>query len=383
MRGKDFSYNTSEEKLINIGKYAILGLQLNGYLPLCVLKNQTLSVRRCSKEWLYSVLLSVTVATCVVDSIYRFNGFFDQSTFIGRTEMVVLTFTGVLSTDSGMILRMWGVYDASNTLLFWKRNCSLLSSFSRYGFWLEDNHALSKIKKSTFNNFLFCQIITFTFLIANLSIGIYEQSFSKLNFWLKNSEKVSLVFTIGQVGIALLSLQHTSHGVWVTFFLKYYSACFNMISCKLEYLYNSASSKNFKFNSAVTTIIEAELSKCYHLYHQVEKQIQDFNYQYRKRLLFEIFLSICNIVIYTFFMISWEMRGFEYKHFIMVIPIITFSKHLYDLGTDSSLLTAEAHLILDQLHRLYELNLSVSLKQSVLHPDIFLNLCSFDFKVES
>ena len=363
MADKNSNFKSVDHKLIDIGRFAILGVQLNGYLPLCISKNKVLSLKYWSKEYLYSITVTILALCFTFYAFVNRVDYFRLGTYLSRTEIVVLACTASLTTISCMILRIHGTINATDTLRFWKRNCDLILTVSKLGFHLDENIFFSRIKRSTLNIWLFYHIVALACLLGIISIALCTKSTTALNFWMKLSPQleISLTFTIGQVFLFLYSLLHVSHGLWITFFLELYSACFNMISCKLKCVRDATNLETPEGES----FVDIELNKCCQLYHTVEEQIQDFNSHFPKRLLFEVSLCIANILIHTFFIVSWGMRGLEVEHLLISIPIIVFTVHLYHIGTKSSQLTSEAYLILHQLHQLYQLNLNFFLKHKV------------------
>jgi len=337
--------------LTEAAKPAILAVQLNANVPLSLVRGKL-----CKKYLSLSFMLQCIMHIFFISSmIYMGLNSEKISNFhvhYSSTEYLLMKIVGPINILFAAFSRLYGFSNRHATLQFWKSNVAILDSFLRDSptqavSTLEKR--LARIRTSLRNYFatLLVLIICTHFTAHYFYRGFYPDFPGDLN--------LSFHFAM------LATLSQAAHGIWLSFFLKYYTVLFESIQQRLRILNQSFSEINLNtiesLNISGDGRIEAELNASYNLFIKVRSQVQDFCSHFQINLLTDSFLSSFHVIFCIFICLRWLMESeFETKRIgslSLLLQAVTFGKLIYYLGTDGSRLQYAASKISEELHDLY------------------------------
>jgi len=342
--------NDSEGKLIFSGKYAILAVHINGYLPLSIVKGK-LTIKYTATpfvlQWVFNLFVFINWGFIFFYS----EEFGDSFRSFGYTEKLVLNWMGLLATLLCVYFRIRGLWVRKSTLKFWKGNVNLLMAFES-----TCNPALDKklsiVHISVRKLFVSMAFVITGFIAILASIPLFQGRLGGVGL----STKLGVF--IASLVMNIVFLLHATQGIWLLFFFKFYTSLFSLIESKLGYLHKRFSNASSVSQQVCTVKLESDIKECYELYTKVENQTKEFSNHYRFQLVSECALGICFIVGNLFIHIRLGLSlvnepGSIVSSIILLTPVAIYWKRLYDLGTEGSQLTSAALGIATQLYDLY------------------------------
>jgi len=258
---------SSDELLAEMGKFAILSVQLNAYLPLSIV-NGKLCLKYFTISFLLQVLLNVAFILCRIFASLDSGGRSKKEEKHSITEGVIINFVSITSLILVTYCRLFGFLKRTTTLELWNRNVELIDEFFP--------HSSSNLSVS----------VLYTHLSGiRSSVKISFGATVALILALHLSAHV--VFPEDMTPLLILSLHvityaqtsHAGQGIWLCFFLRFYSALFRIIQSRLRNLSVGGSEycrKDFDA-CAREARTEVELYECYKLYMKVGNQVKAFS----------------------------------------------------------------------------------------------------------
>jgi len=348
------SNTAAEMQLVETGKFAILSVQLNAYLPLTVV-NGKLRMEFCSLVFVSQCLFHLLFISISCFSFWyhqeTINGVREDRTF---TENLVTEAFGYVTNLITIWLRVNGVWSRNSTLKFWKRNANLLQEFKSTADLSSLDSKLQEIGKSIRNS---AGILLFL-ILSHIGIGIYCQ-YTNTGIYSEYGKNgnIPIMFILTMYFYLLLILTHSGHGIWLCFFLKLYSALLHTIQIKLESIATAIDEivEPSLESSSDTKWIEFQLRGCYKLYLSLEEQVKDFSNHFRKQLLAECILALLSTTVCIFLFCRWGVASnLSIEACIpLILPMVIFGATLYNLGTGGSQLSRAASGVQDQLHKVF------------------------------
>jgi len=346
----DGTHKYPESNLISAGKYAILAVQLNGYLPLSIVKGK-LTIKYSAipfiLQWLFNMLVLSSGSFIYVHP----DEFYNSLSRLAHVEKLIMYCLSALATTVGLYFRVHGMWTRKSTLKFWDDTVKLLAAFENKSFPGLDEK-LSDVGNSVRNLFVCIAFFISGYIGIKVSLAFIQ---SRSEYWeYYRLSKNPWAFAASTV-ITIFLLLREFHGIWLLFFFKIYTSLFSLLETKL---------RNIEISSDdVSTVIlspklEWEMDECYKLYTKVEYQTREFSLSFQKQLISESVLAVFCIVFYTFAFIRSGHSSLEGPSNLMftillLMPVAINGKRLYEFGTEGSRLTAIAFRISDQLLNLY------------------------------
>jgi len=357
---------SSDELLAEMGKFAILSVQLNAYLPLSIV-NGKLCLKYFTISFIFQALFYVASILSVIFLSLNSGGHSKMEEKHSITEDVIVLFVSITSLILGTYDRLFGFIKRTTTLELWKRNVELIDDFfphsgSNLSVSVLYTH-LSGIRSSVRTSFA---------ATVALILALHLSSHAFFPAEMTPLLLVSLhVYTYAQTS-------HAGQGIWLCFFLKCYSALYRIIQLRLRSLSVGGSEywvNDFDaFHSARRGKLEIEIYDCYKLYMKVGNQVKAFSNHFQHMLFSEFFLCFFSIIAFLFMFLR---RAVEFDissklmvsaHFHSLLVIVYYGKILYNLGTEGSCLSRSAAGVLDRLHELNSTNglrLSFQVRQAM------------------
>lgn len=325
-------------------------VQINSFLPLNV-KNGRLVLRYFTSTFILHLFSHIFFAASFVFKILTLQKDVQYSLF-SPLEHTMLLLLGVFTSSFSIYFRFLGLWRRNESLNFWWQNVEIFRTFLQtnpFGVLSED---FVEIRKSCRNSFFTLVFGTGVFSAITIWMNMHTGISLLKGFF--SMECLSLLFELWNRVFLLLRMSNT---VWMCFFLKTYTTLFHFVQLKLKGL-----STIFSEESHVTctlnhkpTQIEFEVKECYNLYLKLDKQVQSFNYYFRKDMVSETLFGIFNLVCSTLIFLRYiknEDKITLANYLLVLIPIF-FAKPIYSVGTEGSLLTVAATGVLDQIHHFY------------------------------
>jgi len=342
---------SSEEVLLETGKFAILAIQLNAYLPFSVVRGKL-----CFKYFTVSFILQVLFYIAFIFSWMFFA--FHATDFTRAHEIYTSTervFFDVLTITNTILIfycRLYSFCCRKPTLEFWKSNVKLLDRFLSYptekSQRMSNSSDCDKTLRKTFTSVRTSFAATLVLILA-IHLCVY----------CVQPKDMSTLLLVSQHFIMLAQWSHVGQGIWLCFFLKFYSALFRTIESRLRSLVEPGiCSEGVELIQKVGEgRFEMELNECYKLYIKVYNQVKEFSDYFQKRLIAECFLSFVNIISSTFLFLRWVMELQNKIKIVasvnLLLQVALFGKILHDLGTEGNRLSRSAAGVMDQLHDIY------------------------------
>jgi len=364
---------SAEVILTDAARFAIFSVQLDTNLPLSVV-NGKLSAKYLSPSFILHCLFPVVFVLCLIFLGFNFEEFGKKDDKSGSTETVLMSFFLIANTTLLTFYRLHAFWNRKSTLKFWKRNVGLLDLFLLHtkmasyatptSLPLLLNSSLIQIRTSLRNYF----VTVLSLIICFLAIAY--------PFYEEHNAEVGICFVLSINFFVTITLIQTTQGIWLSFFLKFYTALFRCTAAKLRLLNAAFSENSFNTMESLNIFgdgsIEVELNECYNLFIKVGEQVEDFSSHFRMRLLTGCLLSSFQVIFNVFVFLLWVMelesvtKRIESVH--LLVEAVIFGKFLYSLGTDGSHLTGSASEITNELHHLYNKNgsrLSIRCRQTL------------------
>jgi len=345
----------AEMQLVKTGKFAILSVQMNAYLPLTVL-NGKLRMK---------FLSLVFVTQCLLHLLFILNGCFSlyhkeaiNKKLMGDqtiSEKLMMDCFGAVTSLITSWLRINGFWGRNSTLAFWKRNVDLLEEFQTITELSPPlDSKLQDIGKSIRNS---AGILLFLILTHVGFAGYSYLTNTGLQAHYGATENIPISFILSTNFSLLLVLGHSGHGIWLCFFLKLYTALLHVIQLQLESIWTSLNENAEPLLESRSEIkrIEVQLRGCYKLYLGVEDQVKDFSNHFRIQLLSECILALLSTTVCIFIFFRWGVVSkLSVEEFIpLILPAVIFGATLCNLGTSGSQLSRAATGVQDQLHKVF------------------------------
>jgi hypothetical protein len=339
-------FESLDTKLIEAGKWAIRFFQILGYFPISIWKNEFLEFRLISIS-VFSNLTFVALlpAMAVILRSYEGDDFKVFRGFYSDTEIFVYTFINVIRFYFVLGLKLLGVFQYRRIKALWHQASALLTKFSISGFnfYGEEGNVLNGVRKYCMRSAIF--------IYAGALLQFISVALVGLSHFIPNAQDLPKTFSsvIGfWDGYMLL---HAGHMVWIQFFVKFYSGLLHLISREFH-----RANDAFKSEPANT---ELKIQACIALFYEVETGIELFNTLFSSRIIYELLISMINILTFSFFSIRLVaiFGGLTIGEITYLVPCLVYLKNLNDLGSSASEINSESKKIVKALEKFSNLNL--------------------------
>jgi hypothetical protein len=348
-------FDSIDGKLIQTGRWAITLVQIQGYLPFSIWKNQSFRFKWISiPVFSYIFLAAVAVAQYfVTKGMDRPQNSKDYITTYTQTENVAYALVGLIVLLSTTGLKVMGYIERQQVKTLWERTSALLAKFTHAGFNFFGDHeyVLKEIRSSCRTSALLIYLLATVQMVSIFVSG---------NSYLAPNNGIStLVIFVQAYWYGYLVLQG-GHVVWILFFIKMYIGFFHLISKELSKL-NERSKDN---NSALA---ESKIQTCISLFREVEAEVGEYNHYFGSKIIAELLNSIICILTFAFFSIQLAIKvgGIGMGHLCVALPFLVYFKALNDLGGAGSELDSECRGIIKAIGRLGELDVDPGIKLKV------------------
>jgi len=360
MDTKNVNISKSTEVILsNTAKFAIISVQLNANIPLSVVRGKL-----CMKYLSISFILQ-----CLVHALFIFNLIYIGLNFeelskvseqYSSTEFFLLKIVGPIYMIISVFCRFNGFWSRYSTLQFWKSNVAVLDLFLRDS--STQASATTSPKSSALLNESLARIrASLRNYLATLLVLIISTQITAYSYYDELYTAFSAGFVLYLHFFMFVNLTHVAYGVWLSFFLKHYTALFQNIQATLRLLNEAFSEINLNtidsHNISGEERIQAELNDCYRLFIKVRNQVREFCANFQMRLITDCLLASSQVIFCIFLLLRWVMESEpETKRmgsFSLLLQSAIFGKLLYCLGTDGSRLSSAASDIMEELNHLY------------------------------
>jgi len=349
---------SAEVILTDTARFAIFSAQLDANLPLSVV-NGKLSEKYLSPSFILHCLFHVVFVLCLITLGFSSEELGKEDDTYGTTETVLMSFFLIANTILLTFYRLYAFWNRKSTLKFWKRNVAILDLFLLHtqtasyatptSLPVLLNKSLIRIRTSL-RNYL---VTVFVLIICFLATAY--------PFYGEYTTDAGIGFVLSINFFVTTMLIQAAEGIWLSFFLKFYTALFRCIAAKLRILNTTFSDNSLNTMEPLNLFgngnIEVELNECYNLFIKVGEQVEDFCSHFQTRLLTGCLLSSFQIIFCIFLFIRWVMDCESLTKRIgsvnSLVEAAIFGKFLYSLGTEGSHLTGSASEITNELHHLY------------------------------
>lgn len=361
----------------NIATWTTRSVRLLGYFPLTLKTdtctgNKTLQLKTFKFTWFgsilpyFSCLQIVGSCTWCFVFLWRYKEFQEYTDFQTPTETVAFNLVTLTSVILGIYARLLGLIKGKRFEEFWQNTHSLLDLFPVEGGRDQAPPKFQKIKTS-------CRFQFFLILIPVIIHVIYFRiwdtitaTLDDLLYHTSSSSKVASLDTQLDFGFAFWStttMLHAWNGVWLNFFMKIYTECFNCLAEELKQ-FNRWDKEHHQRNpppkvhnapdspSNVEKIRKygpTDLSAILYKLTRVEDEISSFNEFFGNLLLFQVGNAVMCLLAYSFFACMWAGRGSWDAFLETIVPMYLFGKELLDMGTAAENLCAAADQVLHGL----------------------------------
>jgi len=149
----------------------------------------------------------------------------------------------------------------------------------------------------------------------------------------------------------ILIFLHTGHGLWIVFWIKLYTALFNVIGSALELLC-SGTDEDQSPDTSVEKQLMSQLRECYKLFIRVEDQVKNFNNYFGTFIVCDGLYSILSLIVFLYFLVRWILLANFVSASVLAFGFVVFTMNVYNLATGGSRLTFASSVVLDHLHKL-------------------------------
>jgi len=345
-----------ESNLIYAGNYAILAVQINGYLPLTIVRGK-LTIKYSATTFILQCLFNLLVFISFTFMFVHPDEFYSTFNSFAYTEKLIMDCLGGVATLVCVYFRFNGIWVRKSTLKFWDNTIKLLTIFENASIPGLDEK-LSYVRSSVRKSFVTMALIISVSIVIMVSLTFTQKRSEYWEYWGSNNPWSLVALAVMTISLLLREF----HGIWLIFFIKIYIILFSLIESKLRNLEKSSNDLPTVFSKVLPPTLEWDIIKeCYRLYSKVEDQTREFSFHFRKQLILETLLAIFYIVVTIFvFMRSGHCsldRPTDLMFTVLLlIPVAVNCKRLYELGSAGSQLTATTLRISDQLLNLYYAN---------------------------
>jgi len=148
----------------------------------------------------------------------------------------------------------------------------------------------------------------------------------------------------------ILIFLQTLHGLWIVFWIKLYTALFNVIGSALEMLCSCAD----EHQSADTTVekqLMCQLGECYKLFLKVEDQVKNFNNYVGTFIVCDGLYSNLGLIVFLYFLVCWILLANFIFTSVLPSGFVVFTMNVYNMAIGGSRLTFAS-----SVGHLYKLN---------------------------
>jgi hypothetical protein len=245
----------------------------------------------------------------------------------------------------GLCFRIYGLIDGPQIIRFWNENCLALEKIQVHLAYFKedmlDSLEFQRIKKSTTCSVFTTMSLIFLHVLIVHGYRLYRTLTDETGYWDKDSD-----FHVGSGFWSIFVLVHVINSIWISFFIRIYSASFLCVAKKIEEL-----EKNYSFIFYSRELFKVEkgqghdLNRCLEAFNLVEKLVERFNELFGQKLVAEMLIIITNLVIHSFFMTLWIGRNNWRQVAMIFVPFAVFVTHIYRLGTVGGELTLAARKV--------------------------------------
>jgi len=293
---------SSEEVLLETGKFAILAMQLNAYLPFSVVRGK-LCLKYFSTSFTLQVLFYIVLILSWISIALHAEEYMKVRATYTPTEKFIFAMLSITNTLLMTYCRLFCLWGRKSTLEFWKSNVELLDGFVSH----PAEKSRSQSNSAVLDNILLktsASVRTSFSITLVLILGLH------LSMYFFQPKDLSMQMLLSLHLIWFTHLSHAGQGIWLCFFLKFYSALFQSIQSRLgsfvEPEINSGGMQSF--HRLGEGSFEMELNECYKSYIKVENQVQQFSKHFQKRILAKCFLSFLTTMASIFLVLRSIME---------------------------------------------------------------------------
>ncbi|XP_035716439.1 uncharacterized protein LOC118439313 isoform X3 [Folsomia candida] len=240
---------TTEEKLLELGKWAVLSGQLAGYLPLSVNNNiahgRFLHFRALHISSIYALVMFIIITIWLIVFLYNFPTTLVMQSRALKSQFLGITFcfSSLLSGVTVFLLKSLGIIQIPTFATFWHKTVQAMEKLESI-----DSRTLVNIESKEFRNILHDTKFRFTgycaLIMIQLAVFDFRETFTTL--MTKGSQipvfnLTALVFTLFQI---YLTFTHHGHPILLVFFIKLCKTCITVLAEKLDRLNFRSSSNN-------------------------------------------------------------------------------------------------------------------------------------------
>lgn len=341
-----------ENKLLDLANWAIRSTQFIGYFPLSLRSlNRTKFLEFgpfYSLSIIYTVLLLSLIFAWEVNFFLNFTTYQKFIALFGATEKTVHFFFVLTASFMGLCFRISGLFMGPRTIQFWKDNCLTLDKIqTALGFFkesiFESSPDFGKIKKSLKLSILMNVVFIALHILIVHGYRLHRSLTDDTQWWSSDSD-----FHLGSAFWFTMVLFHVLNSIWLSFFIKIYTATFRSIARKIRTLNNngddndsgkgidymeqrpagiiygseifqilhpskvnksSATGENEKEARNRHNLLELHVGNCISAFVMLEKLVNRFNTFFGSQLIAEMHVCISNIVAHSFFLLLWIGRN--------------------------------------------------------------------------
>jgi hypothetical protein len=384
---------TTEEKILDLGRWAILSGQIAGYFPLSVTNHDHANGRFLHFKplhiWpIYSAVFLIAIIIWLGMFLYNFSSILQLHTFMLGNHLLALTFclSSFLSGLTVIILKSMGFIQIPTFSTSWHK---LIQSFEKL------ENIIGEVKLINLESLQFQKIVDDTkirffaycaLILIQLALFDFRETLTTLvtkGSRLPFLNMTYLLFSLCQI---FLSFTHHGHPIWIIFFIKLSKNCFNTAIAQLKKINKESqnpfrkietSSKLNKRNNQIGQIslqtpqpqysdfilpstpqvpmnfeaflqdspkspafsvnVEAELNKMMEMMQIVEEEVERFNRIANWRLIIEYLYQSLFLLfnVISFIWIFWSGKYPLMKILEPVIPIFLALSACWCISSDS------------------------------------------------
>lgn len=240
---------TTEEKLLDLGKWAILSGQISGYFPLSIAKDRAqgrfLHFRAAHSVSIVSLGLFIIILLWLVLFLVNFSDILKQQSYLFQSPFLGMThsFSVFLSGITILLLKTTIATQIPGFARFWQKSVETFETFE-----LTKGNRIPSSKiinldaaefQSIFKETRFRALAYIVLSVIQLSMFDLRETLTTLITKGGQIPVSNLLFLICSLFQILATLTHHGHPILIIFFLKLYKTCFEVIEGKLKKLNDS------------------------------------------------------------------------------------------------------------------------------------------------
>lgn len=346
----DKKYNPSATKnLHDLAGWSAFAVQIIGYFPLTSkpVPSQPTPSKTFNFSWknflpcYASLLICASFTWCFVYFL-RYHDFESFVEFKSTTEVAAHNLMMVCSTLSALFIKLLGLIRGKRYQQFWQDTVCLLDHFPITASF----HKIASQDKLRFF------LILTPALVHLLYFHVRPLLLNILDYW--SATTTNFTWNLGSqyyLGLTfwwLFALLHVGNGLWLNFFVKIYTNCFESIAVDLK-TPNFQNSNVGKSQGIHSTVADYHLRNSLSKLNLVDHEIARFNDFFGSILLVEVANCVLNLLVFSFFACLWSGRG-KWQYFVeTLVPLYLHGMELLHLGTCAEQLNSASEEVLNTL----------------------------------